>query len=321
MNSIYHYFRIIIVFLKLAIVLVSGLLFFSCTQGKNYEPLDFTQKINNEELQLHIQKVSTNSLYFGFDIRNSPEEDSRQYLPFIEYLERSTGYNIRLKLVPENGNIVDELGAGTIQFAAIGAVSSIIAENRYGTIPVVRGLNESQKAEYSSVIVVSPDSTIKKIEDLKGKNFAFGGITSTQGHLIPRIILEKNGLTLGNLGSYEYTGSHVNVITAVVSGLVDAGGLQDTLGLEMEKKGQVRVLYRSGMYPASGISANAELAVEIIEEVKRALIDFQPKGRDARGLYNWEKTEMPNGFIEAKKEDYDALEFYIESLDFLSIIK
>ena len=55
------------------------------------------------------------------------------------------------------------------------------------------------------------------------------------------------------------------------------------------------------------MSANKDVPPEVIEKVKLALTEFEPKGKDAEGLYHWERTEMPNGFIEANDEDYAEL--------------
>ena len=43
------------------------------------------------------------------------------------------------------------------------------------------------------------------IKELRGKCFAFGSEMSTQGHLIPRSMLEEAGITLNDLGKYIYT--------------------------------------------------------------------------------------------------------------------
>ncbi len=71
------------------------------------------------------------------------------------------------------------------------------------------------------------------------------------------------------------------------------------MGGELAKKGLVRILHTSRYYPSSGIAANKDVQKEVLAKVKQALIDFQPKGHDADGLYNWNKTEMPYGFVEA----------------------
>ena len=125
--------------------------------------------------------------------------------------------------------------------------------------PLVRGLNSVNQDRYQSVIVVRPDSPIRQIEDLRDKRFAFGDVTSSQGHIIPRIVLAEHGLGLKDLAAYEYMGSHWNCAKAVISGHSDACGMQDTLGIHLEESNQVRIIHRSEFYPSSGIAANKDV--------------------------------------------------------------
>ncbi len=246
-------------------------------------------------------------LLFGFALRGSPDEDARQYLPFLKYLEEATGLRFELRFTPQGSDIVDDLGTGKVQFAAIGCGSYLAAHAEYGVMPLVHGLNAEGRAEYQSVIVVAPDSPIREIAELRGKRFAFGSVTSTQGHLIPRITLTKHGISLDDLAVYEYTGSHYYCANALVAGRVDACGMQDIMGRQMAAEGLVRIIYTSEFYPSSGIAANRDVPPDVIEKVKRALLDFDPTGAHAASLYHWDRTEMANGFVEARDEDYAEL--------------
>ena len=93
------------------------------------------------------------------------------------------------------------------------------------------------------------------------------------------------------------------------------------MGRDLAKKGLVRILYTSKYYPSSGISANRDVPKAVLAKVKQALIDFHPKGRDAAGLYHWAKTEMPNGFVEAKDKDYEELRKWAAKFGYISNAK
>ena len=287
-------------------VAMTATLLIGCDSGERRE-IDLTDRISDTELSEMVPERDPDVLRFGFDVRAGPREDARQYVPFLEYLEEATGHRFELRFSREDAHIVDDLGTGVVQFAAIGAGSFLRARARYGIIPLVRGVNAQGRPEYQSVIVVAPDSPIREIEDLRGKRFAFANVTSTQGHLIPRIVLESHGLSLEDLAGYEYTGSHERCATAVSAGRFDAGGMQDTLARRLAEAGLIRIIHTSKFYPSSGIAANKDVPAEILEEVKQALLDFQPTGRDAARLYHWDRTEMSNGFVEAHDEDYAEL--------------
>ena len=262
---------------------------------------------------------NSNAIYFGFDLRASPQEDARQYLPFLEYLQETTGYQFKLKFTPANSSIIDELGRGHVQFAAIGADTYLKAHETYGVVSLVRGKNQLNEANYRSMIVVSPDSAIKSIQDIKNKSFAFGNINSTQGHLIPRIIMSENNITLNDLAKYEYTGSHRNCANAVITKKYDACGLQDTMALALSENGQVKIIHNSRYYPSSGIAANANVDKEVLNNILNALIKFDPLNKHKSKLYNWHKTEMPKGFEIAKPSDYAELREWSIKLGVLNV--
>jgi len=301
----------------LAIIVMNTLIFFGCDSGPERQEIDLKDTATEAEIREHAVAEQKDGLRFGFDLRASPQEDARQYLPFLRYLEEATGYKFALRFTPKGGDIVDDLGQDVVQLAAIGAGSYIEARDQYEVIPLARGLNIEGKAGYQSVIFTAPKSRIKKIGDLRGKRFAFGGITSTQGHIIPRIMLAESGLTLNDFSSYEYTGSHRNCANAVTAVRFDAGGMQDIMGKDMEAAGLIRIIKISKYYPSSGIAANKDVPAEKLAKIKQALLDFDPKGRHAAGLHHWERTEMASGFSEAKDEDYTELRNWMRKFGLL----
>ncbi|MDH5190166.1 MAG: phosphate/phosphite/phosphonate ABC transporter substrate-binding protein [Gammaproteobacteria bacterium] len=251
-------------------------------------------------------------LRFGFDVRSGAIEDARQYAPFLKYLEKTTGYQFKLHLNPDNTELSDDLGNGIVDLAAVGAVSFIKAERKYAVICLVRGINLQGRSEYRSFMIAHPASDIRGIKDVRGKRMVFGNTSSTQGYLLPRIELMNNGIRLKDLKSYIHTGSHHQCAEEVISGRHDVCGMQDTLADVLEKKGKVRIIHRSDYVPSSGIAINKNVPEHIREKIKQALLDFQPTGRDASDLYNWHKTEMPNGFTHSNKHDFNQLKELLE---------
>lgn len=280
--------------------------------------IDPSQTVSEETLtnakQAPRTEAANRTLRFGFDLRNTPQEDARQYLPFLAYLSQATGYHFELKFTPANSSLVNELGANKLDFAAIGATGYIKAREQHQAKILARGVNKLGKAEYQSMIVTNVDSRLRELEQLKGKSLAFGHADSTQGHLIPRILLENRGILLNELANYQYTGSHHNCAQAVMSKRADACGMQDTMAKEMASKGLVKIMHTSDYFPSSGIAAAGTVPGEIRDKVKQALLAFDPQYGHREGLYNWEKTEMPKGFKEASDNDYQKLHDWMVKL-------
>ncbi|MCX8069135.1 MAG: PhnD/SsuA/transferrin family substrate-binding protein, partial [Thermodesulfovibrionales bacterium] len=155
---------------------------------------------------------------------------------------------------------------------------------------------------YRAVIFVSKQSTISKITQLKGGSFAFGDRLSTQGHLIPRKMLEDAGIYINDFKKYTYTGSHANTAKEVINGRYDAGAMQDNMAYRLQKEGKIKIIAVSKPYPSSLICCHKDLPPEVIDKIKNALLSFSPDGNHKERLYDWHKTEMPKGFTNVKED-------------------
>ncbi len=244
---------------------------------------------------------------WGFDRRLEPKEDIRMNASLLRWLERQTGLRFRLRMAPRGQSVADEICAGRVHFGIVGTVTYLQAYHRCGARILVRGRNREGQDTYRAAIVVPPDSPIRDLADLRGRSFAFGSPNSTQGHLIPRLMLQRAGLTLHDLRAYAFHDSHAATANAVISGRYDAGGLQDTLALALAERGLVRILVLSEPYPSSGIIAGPGVPEKTAQMVREALLTLDPVGRDRAFLYHWERSEMPLGFAPARDEEYADL--------------
>jgi phosphonate transport system substrate-binding protein len=270
------------------------------------------------EVHWPVPTDKQNVYVFGFDRRLEPKEDVRIYASLLEQLERETGYDFALHVTPKDGNLVREIGDGLVDFAVVGTLTYLQAHELYGARMLVRGVNEENESVYRAAIVTRIDSEIKVLKDLNGRSFAFGASSSTQGHLIPRLMMEQAGIDISDLRSYDYTGSHAETANAVISGRADAGGMQDTLAQTLADRGLLRIIAWSDSYPSSGVLAGAQAPTEVVEAVTAALLAFDPAGQDSAGLYHWERTEMPNGFSLAEDSDYIELHRWAEKYGLLT---
>ena len=298
---------------KLCIVLLSLLLLTACDKEAPPLKVDITEKASETDLD---KSFHTGAYRFGFDLRSSPQEDSRQYQPLLDYLNKKTGFKFVLAFVRSDKPIADQFSSRAIDFAAAGAVSTIRAIHAGVAEPLVRGVSKEGRSTYRAAIVVPLNSDLTRLSSLRGKRLALGAESSTQGHLIPRLMLNDEQLKLKDLRSFTYAGSHLRCAELVMNGEVDACGMQDVMATQLAVDKKIRILQYSNEFPSSGIIASNHLPADVREQVKRALLEFSPEGQDAAGLYHWEKTEMPKGFVAAHADDYRELEAGMSALGF-----
>jgi len=68
---------------------------------------------------------------------------------------------------------------------------------------------------YYGCVYSRTDSGARRLEDFTGRTFAFSDETSVSGHIFPRMLLDRNDVTLGRV---YYAGGHPNVVQAVWDG-------------------------------------------------------------------------------------------------------
>lgn len=268
--------------------------------------VNLSQQLQSGEVHVPALEVAS-AWQVGFDRRLEPKEDVRQIASLTDWLRAQTGLSIAPYVTPRGGSVVEDVCNGTIAFAVVGTVSYLQANHRCNAHILVRGLNAQGEDRYRAAIVVPNDSPIQDISDLKGRSFAFGAPNSTQGHLIPRLMLQQAGLTLEDLSAYAYHDSHAVVANAVTSGRFAAGAIQDTLARTLSARGLLRILALSEPYPSSGMVAGPETPLATSTLITEALLSLGPPGSDSKDLYHWERTEMPGGYVLARDDDYDSL--------------
>jgi phosphonate transport system substrate-binding protein len=290
----------------LVILLLLLLLVFSgCTKKETPKKVSLYKRAGEASKGTEHPKQST--LWFGFDLRLGPKEEVMIYMPFLKYLEKTTGKRFRIKFTEKYEDTIENLGKGVIHLAAVGTLNYVIGAHKYGIRYLVSGVNRDGDPKYYAAIITRPKSNIHNIEDINGKCFAFGSQTSTQGHLIPRKMLEDAEITLEDLGKYIFTGSHINVVKSVLNGECDAGGIQDILAERLATEGKIEIVKMSDPYPSSLIAYNGSLDSKTVEVIKSALLAFEPMGKHKNMLFDWDKTEMPLGFTGIDELELDKV--------------
>lgn len=264
----------------------------------------------SENLVPHYEKITV-----GFDLRWKPVEDVSFYLPLLNYLKESTGYDFKFKVPRSYEENINMLGKGEIDISIMGSVSCLVSKIKYGAYPIVVGLNNQKEPYYNSAIIKNVNNkNINNIKELKGKRFAFGNRFSTQGYIIPRKMLEDNGISYHDIYA-EFSISHDDVAKKVINNTVDAGAIQDKLAFKLEQQGLVKVISLSDDYPSSTICVSPRLDKNIVLSIKNALINLNPLNREEFLRKNWDMTEMSGGFVDASLVDFSKVEKLIQKYE------
>ncbi|MBI4491438.1 MAG: phosphate/phosphite/phosphonate ABC transporter substrate-binding protein [Chloroflexi bacterium] len=168
------------------------------------------------------------TLRVGVIPNQAPDKVRAQYQPFQEHLSKTLDQPVELFVATDYAGVVEALASDKLDLAYFGGLTYLQAERRAQLYPIVTEVDrETKTTRYYSAIITRADSPIQKVEDIKGKKFAFGDINSTSGSLYPRLMLDQAGLSdFTNPSLFVYTGGHDATVLAVQNGTVDAGGVE-----------------------------------------------------------------------------------------------
>jgi phosphonate transport system substrate-binding protein len=181
----------------------------------------------------------------------SPDQQRAKYQPFADYIGRRLGVDVKLFVAADYAGVVVALAGEQIDVAYLGGLTYVQAEQQVALTPLVTEIDsETGTPQYVSAIVVrqeSPYTDLRRDIVAAGRSFAFGDVSSTSGSLYPRIMLTEAGAQCSPqrvdecppLSRASFSGGHDATAQAVLSGQVDAGGLELRILHRLEKEGKV----------------------------------------------------------------------------------
>ncbi|MGA7218950.1 MAG: phosphate/phosphite/phosphonate ABC transporter substrate-binding protein [Candidatus Sulfotelmatobacter sp.] len=224
--------------------------------------------------------------------------------PLRAYLTQAMKRPVRIAAPDTYRETVTHLGDGSYDFACLGALMYIRARQQFGVIPLVR---RAIDLHYHTVFITQVGSSIHSINDLRGRQFAFGDADSTSAHLIAEYELKRAGVNPEIDLQLRYSGSHPATAALVAAGAVDAGAIDETvfrflIGSGKLDGAKVRVFYTSQPYVDYVYVARKDLPVAEQEAFAHALLDLN-KDRNDPAL----KILRAKHFVLANDREYDSM--------------
>lgn len=225
------------------------------------------------------------------------------YKPFIRYLNKETGISWQLKLYPSYDSLIKAICNNEISVAYLGPIPFGLAYEKCKANPLVINLGRDGKAFYRSVIFTS-NPKIKHLKDLRGKKIGFGDKHSTSSYIVPRKMLEDNGLNLGDLAPIHFK-DHERIIEAVINNEVSAGAVKEPV-LERFRSFNFKIIKTSGPIVNHTFCASKKLDPYVEDSFKRALLRLKPlKNKSDKKIVDKWDPEIRYGFIEPPKDYID----------------
>lgn len=242
----------------------------------------------------------------------APTELLRKFKPLGAYLEKELNMPVKFVPVSDYAAVVEALASDRLDLAWLGGFTFVQTRLKtegsgHPAIPLVQ---REQDAKFTSRFI-SADPAVKSLQDLKGKTFAFGSVSSTSGSLMPRYFMLQDGIKPETFFSrVAYSGAHDATVAWVQAGKVDAGVLNASVWDKLVAAGKVdtakvKVFATTPTYFDYNWTVRGDLDPQLAEKIKRAFLKLDPAKPEHKEILD---LQAATRFIETKPENYQGIE-------------
>ena len=258
---------------------------------------------------------ATKVLRVGFVPAENAQEVIQNAQPIVEILQKELAMDVQPFVATDYTGVVEALRANKLDIAFLTPASYVLAKNEADVTVLLKSERKGSPFYYAAIITRA-DSGINKLEDLRGKTFAFGDPVSTSANVYPRKMFHEVGIDPArDFKQILYSGGHDATVLAVLNGKVDAGATyanspdnDDTAWKRYLKKPEdvkkIRAIAFSEPIPADNLVINARLDETIAKKVQTVFLDLS---RDPKGKQMLRDLYQIDGFVPATDRDYDSV--------------
>jgi len=239
----------------------------------------------------------------------APTELQRKFKPLGSYLEQKLGVKVEFVPVTDYAASVEGLINNKLDMVWFGGFTFVQAKIRSNgkVIPIVQ---REEDEKFRSVFITT-DKSINRLEDLKGKTFAFGAESSTSGHLMPRSFLLASKINPDtDMKRVAFSGAHDATVAAVGGGKVDAGVLNISVWDKLVAAGKVdrnvvRVFYTTPGYFDYNWTVRSDMDPVLRKKLTDAFLALNASDAQGKEILDLQRATR---FIPTKPENYDQIE-------------
>jgi len=253
----------------------------------------------------------------GYMNCNNEQETKHRFVPLTRYLSDKVG--VEFVMVPvDTHDFEKRFNQGEFAFTHTNSLIYIVLKERNNLKLVASEKRGNFGSRSGGAIIVRKGSGIEKLEQIKGKKFAFGPMLAPTGYLAEYDLMLRSGIDPEkDLASYTIpSGSfkHEKLIYGVMFGEYDVSAAT-LMDLEvMTREGKISaddftILAQTPLIPYCTFGAAANTDPALFEKVKKALLELKPSdtaevdGEKVKVL----KAAWIDGYEELADKEYDAV--------------
>ncbi|HZX51187.1 putative selenate ABC transporter substrate-binding protein [Pseudomonas sp. XK-1] len=251
----------------------------------------------------------------------APTELLRKFKPLGAYLEQQLDMKVEFVPVSDYAAVVEAIAADRIDLAWLGGFTFVqarlkTADTAHPAIPLVQ---RAEDEKFTSKII-SADPSVNSLQDLKGKTFAFGSVSSTSGSLMPRFFMLQDGINPETFFSrIAYSGAHDATAAWVQAGKADGGVLNASVWDKLVAAGKVdsdkvKVIATTPPYFDYNWTVRGTLDAGLRDKIQAAFLALDPANPEHKAILD---LQAASRFIPTQAENYQGIEQAAEAAGLL----
>lgn len=258
-------------------------------------------------------RAAIRELRLGISSAENERDAIQRQQPFQDYIQRTLGVPLRVFRATDYAGVVEALRSSQIEFARIGPANYALARRVMGerVIPFGRDIDNEGATGYHSVVFVRAESAFQRMEDLRGRSFAWADPNSASGFAVPNFYLRRQGFVPESFfGRTGFSGSHEQSVVAVLNGTYDAavtfwsnerrGNIQRMEEKGMIRPGTTRIVWTSPQIPNSPWVMRADLPEDLRRDWAAAIFAMPERDPAAFAV----AASGARGVAPTRHEDY-----------------
>lgn len=266
----------------LKVVLFSTLFFAGCHREKEREikTIDINlAKADSAARTVNSNPDSSKKLKIAISAMTSPKETFTYYKDLINYISEKIDTRIEFtqRKTYKEVNLLLENGQVDFAFICSGAYVESTVKDKVDllAVPLING-----KPFYQAYIITHKGAGITKIEDIRGKSFAFTDPLSHTGHFYVLKRLDDIGETVNNFFSKSiFTYGHDNSIQLVEMGTIDGATIDGLIyeylyKVNPERVKNIKIIEKSEYFGIPPIVIQRNCDPNLKEKIRKVFFDM-----------------------------------------------
>lgn len=240
--------------------------------------------------------------------------------PLTDHLSEITGHTVVAVSYPTVQSLIAAIVNDSVDMAMMNTSGYLVLQRKSPGIilPLVNlEMNKNAVTNYGGCLVASATSGITSLSQLNNENRKFSlalvSSSSTSGNLVPRLLLNKEGIRSAEKKfKVYYTGTHRQALQEVLTGKANLAGCGcaeiDSARANNEFDGRAIVVAEYNNTPLGPIVYNKKLSKKIVTGISDELVRIHQYRKTifANFCAGWTEFKMASRFKPVSDADYDA---------------